>query len=61
MNIEHINFVDPVYVEMISGKVYEIDKSDWKNEGDHTRFKKLPIWDSPIMIAERSLVDLRGT
>ena len=61
LNIENVNFIDPVYVEMISGKVYEIDFSNWKNDGDNARFKKLPIWDSPIMITERSLVEFVGT
>ena len=49
----------PVYVEMISGKVYEIDKSDWENKGDDVVFKKLPVWDSVTMIAERSKVPLK--
>jgi hypothetical protein len=59
LKIEKLNFNDPAYVEMITGKVYKIDRSNWKNEGDDTRLNKLPIWDSPIMIAERSLVELR--
>jgi hypothetical protein len=49
------------YVEMITGKVCEIDQSNWKNDGPHIRFEKLPVWDSPVMIAERSLVELKGT
>lgn len=52
-------FQDPVYVEMISGKVYEIDKSNYTISGQDSRFKKLPVWDSAIMIAERSQVNLK--
>ncbi len=59
LDIENIHFIDPVYAEMITGKVYEIDQSTWKNDGQHTRFEKLPVWDSPVMIAERSLVAMR--
>jgi hypothetical protein len=51
-------FKDPVYVEMISGKIYEIDKSDWSTNDQYTRFKKLPIWDSPMMILERSQINM---
>lgn len=58
LTIKGINFKDPVYVEMISGKVYKINRSDWEVVGQNSRFKKLPIWDSTIMIAERSQVDL---
>ena len=61
LEIANVTFIDPVYVEIISGQVYEIDSSNWTNEGDNTKFKKLPIWDSPIMIAERPLVELAGT
>jgi len=56
LTIKNTNFEDPVYVEIISGKVFEIGTSDWKNTGDDVTFKNLPVWDSPIMIAERSIV-----
>lgn len=57
ITIKNTTFHDPVYVEMISGKVYEIAKSNWKNEGENTRFINLPVWDSAIMIAERTVID----
>ncbi len=60
LTIMNANFKDPVYVEMISGKVYEIDKSDWENKGNNVEFKRLPVWDSVVMIAERSNVDLES-
>ncbi len=56
ITIKGVSFKDPVYVEMISGKVYEINKSDLKNSGMNTMLSRLPVWDSPIMIAERSQV-----
>ncbi len=59
LKIERASFQDPVYVEMITGKVYELDRSAWKVEGDAVTFTKLPVWDSPVMIAERSQVGLR--
>ena len=58
LTIKGTNFTDPVFVEMITGKVYEIDKATLKNKGGNTTFQKLPVWDSPIMIAERSQVDI---
>jgi len=57
--IEKTAFQDPVYVEMITGRVYELDKAAWNNEGEDVKFTKLPVWDSPVMIAERALVPLR--
>jgi polysaccharide biosynthesis protein PslG len=57
LTIRGRNYKDPVYVEMISGKVFEIDKPDWENKGEDVVFKKLPVWDSVMMIAERSKVE----
>lgn len=58
LTIKKINFKDPVYVEMISGNVYEIDESDWENKGSDIVLKNLPVWDSVMMIAERSQVNM---
>ncbi len=44
---------------MITGEVYELDRSGWKTEEKMVKFTKLPVWDSPIMIAERSKTDLK--
>jgi len=52
-------FQDPVYVEMISGKVYQLDKQSWTARGTNTELKGLPVWDSPVMLAERAQVELR--
>jgi hypothetical protein len=58
IEIKGTNFIDPVYVEMITGKVYEIDKASFKTNGGDVKFESLPLWDSPIMIAERSQVPI---
>jgi hypothetical protein len=58
LTIKNDNFQDPVVVEMISGKVYEIDRSDWENKGKDVVFKNLPVWDSVMMIAERSQISM---
>jgi polysaccharide biosynthesis protein PslG len=59
LTIKKTKFHDPVYVEMITGKVYELGKSAWKNDGENTKFTQLPVWDSPIMLAERGQVPVR--
>lgn len=60
LSISGVKFKDPVYVEMISGKVYDMDRSNWNTKGNTTVFHKLPLWDSVIMIAERTQVSLRN-
>ena len=56
--ISGVVFKDPVYVEMITGKVFDLDKTRWKTEGGNTTFTRLPVWDSPMMLAERAQVEL---
>jgi len=60
LTIKSVKFQDPVYVEMITGKVFNIDKASWKTDGANVAFTGLPVWDSPIMIAERSQVELKS-
>ncbi len=59
LTVKNTNFKDPIYVEMVSGKVFEINQSDWENKGTDIVFKKLPVWDSVVMIAERSEVQVK--
>ncbi len=50
------NFKKPVYVDIITGNVYEIPKSDWSKKGSTYRFKNIPVYDGPILIADKSLI-----
>ena len=61
LSIKKMNFKDPVYVELISGKVFEIGPDDWENKNGDVLFKNLPVWDSVIMITERAQVTLKPT
>ncbi len=56
LTMKNINFKDPVYVEMITGKVFDLPKQSWSNEGENVRFERLFVWDSPMMLVEREQV-----
>jgi hypothetical protein len=58
LTVKGVNFRQPVYVEMISGKVYEIEKQNWKNSGGDAEFRNLPVWDCPVLLAERTQVQI---
>ena len=47
----------PVWVEMITGRVFEIPEKDIRREKDRLLLT-VPMWDSPVMIASRSAVPL---
>ena len=49
-------FEDPVFIDMISGKVYDIPEENWLRKGTHYFFKNIPVYDSPVIIAEKKLI-----
>jgi len=59
MTVKGVTFKDPVYVELITGRVYALADGSWKSEGGDFRLTGLPVWDSPVMLAERAQVPLR--
>jgi hypothetical protein len=49
------NFEKPVWIDLFSGRMYEIPKSHWSQSGDAYRFT-IPVYDSPVLIADLSLI-----
>jgi hypothetical protein len=43
---------------MLTGKVHDLSGLKKKVRGAKTVFKKLPVWDSPILIIERSAINI---
>ncbi|MCF0069698.1 beta-galactosidase [Dyadobacter sp. CY261] len=65
-NIRNITFTflnadidQPVYVDIISGGVYEIPPSQWKKTDNKMIFSKVPVYDAPVLIADKSLITLK--
>ena len=50
----------PRWVEMITGRVYEVPSDRIAYEGGKTVIADLPMWDSPVMVAEDKAVPLRA-
>jgi len=46
-------FTDPVYVDLRTGHVYEVPEANREQEGMVHRFKAVPCYDSPILIADK--------
>jgi hypothetical protein len=53
------NFQQPVYVDMITGAVYEIPVDKWSVVGNKYSFKDVPVYDAPILIADKTLIAIR--
>jgi len=50
------DFDQPVWVDIITGAVHEIPASQWSRKGNTFSFKGIPVYDAPILIADKSLV-----
>lgn len=46
----------PIWVDIITGGVYEIPGGQWSRNGSTCTFTGIPVYDAPILIANRSLV-----
>jgi hypothetical protein len=60
LTVKGMVFNEPVYVEMVTGKVFDIGKESFTSDGKDTAFTAVPVWDSPAMLAERAQVPLRS-
>ncbi len=52
-------FESPVYVDLRTGYVYKIPKSQWRKETVGYTFFDIPVYDSPILIADLSAISLQ--
>jgi len=50
------SFQNPVYVDVITGEIYEIPADKWKKEGPKYSFRDIPVYDGPILIVDKSLI-----
>lgn len=53
------NFENPVLVDVLTGSVYEVPASQWSMKGSVFSFNKIPIYDAPVIIADKSLLKLQ--
>ena len=47
---------EPVWVDLITGRIYEFPKDRVNRKGDVTVFSDVPVYDAPVLIAEKKIV-----
>jgi polysaccharide biosynthesis protein PslG len=52
-------FKNPVWVDIITGNVYEIPTEKVNVEGDATTFKDIPVYDAPTFITDRDAITFK--
>lgn len=58
ISFPELQFTEPVWVDLMTGKVFEIDSANWSKTDSGTQFQ-IPLYDSPVLIAERSSITLQ--
>ena len=58
LTLTDFSFTDPVYVELMQGRVYEIPDADWKQTQAGAVFRQVPVSDYPILLIERELISV---
>jgi hypothetical protein len=53
-------FTEPVWVDTLTGGIFELPQEKIGVEGEKVTFKDIPVYDAPTFIAEKSLV-MQGT
>jgi hypothetical protein len=54
-------FTTPVYADLRTGEVYSIPKASWSRVGDGVVLRQIPVYDSPILIAEKGVLSVETT
>lgn len=52
-------FSNPVYVDMRTGQIHKIPDSNWSRNGNTYHFTSIPVYDSPVLIADLSTIPLQ--
>ncbi|MCX7009636.1 MAG: beta-galactosidase [Kiritimatiellaeota bacterium] len=58
VSIKSGHFKQPVWVDLITGNVYEIPAEQMQVAGETVTFKELPVYDGPAAITDRSLLSI---
>jgi hypothetical protein len=55
--IKNGNFNDPVWMDLITGNIYEIPEEQWTKDGSVYIFHGIPVYDGPSVITDKSLLN----
>lgn len=58
IEIKELPLKDPVLVDIVTGKVYDMNKQLYRNMGKDIKLRDFPVWDSPMLLIERDFVKL---
>ena len=56
VEVKGLSFSEPVWVDLVSGRIYDIPADRVIKTEATTLFKDVPLYDAPVLIAERAFV-----
>lgn len=59
ITINNAKFNNPVWVDIFSGRIYQIPGSNWSKSGDRYTFTNIPVYDSPVLITDKSNISFQ--
>ena len=60
MTLKDLKIKNPVFVEPITGKVFNLNLYHYSPNSPDTKYTNIPIWDSPVMIMDKTALKLVG-
>ena len=54
ITVNNGNFDSPVWVDLLTGHVYDLPKTSWTKSGTTYTFHNVPVYDAPVLIADKS-------
>lgn len=56
VTITGCNFTQPIWVDLLTGWIFEIPVSAYSKQGDAFTLRGLPVYDSPIVVMDKSVL-----
>nr|MCR5162522.1 hypothetical protein [Thermoguttaceae bacterium] len=54
--LENAQIADPVLVDVLTGRIYEIPAKNIQRDGETLTLTEIPVYDAPLVITDRSRV-----
>ena len=58
LTVKNLKIKNPVFVEPITGKVFNLNLYHYSPNSPDTKYTNLPIWDSPVILMDKSALKM---
>ena len=58
MTLKDLKIQNPVFVEPITGKVFNLNLYHYSPNSPDTKYTNIPVWDSPVMIMDKTALNM---